>query len=130
MFWGFRCRKTVVNATICGFESWPLRVDKNADSRIHDELYFEEIVLMSKGSRVYFLNIPGMALGALLCVNYGQDVDRLWRLGGDGMISSEKRTQVIRESDPQSNHSFVLSCLESGEREPDSVCPGPADVNI
>ena len=118
------------DAKIRGFKSWCLCVDKNADIGIYDELYFEEIVLMHKGARVYFSNIPGMTLGALPYVNYGHDVDVLWRLGGYGLISSEQRAQAIRELDPQSKHVFVLSYLKNGERETGFICSSPADVNI
>ena len=87
-------------------------------------------MLMHKGARVYFANIPGMILGALRFVDYGHDVDVLWRFGGYGLISSEQRAQAICEVDSQSKHSFVLSCLANGERESGFICSSPADVNI
>ena len=118
------------DAKIRGFQSWHLRFDKNADIGIYNALYFEEIVLMHKGARVYFSNIPGMTLGALRYVNYGHDVDVLWRFGGYGLITSEQRAQAIREFDPQSKHSFVLSYLENGERESGFICSSPTEVNI
>ena len=117
------------DAKIRGFKSWRLRFDKKRYWNLY-ELYFEEIVLMHKWARVYFLNIPGMALGALPYDIYGHDVDVLWRLGGYGLISSEQRAQAIRELDPQSKHVFVLSYLKNGERETGFICSSPADVNI
>ena len=77
------------DAKIRGFESWHLCFDKNADIGIYNELYFEEIVLMHKGSRVYFSNIPGMILDDVRYVNCGHDVDVLWKLGGYGLIFSK-----------------------------------------
>ena len=87
-------------------------------------------MLTHKGSRVYFLNIPGMTFGAFRHVNYGHSADVLLRFGGYGLISSEKPAQLIREFDPQSKHLFVLSYLESGEREPGFICSSSADVNL
>ena len=87
-------------------------------------------MLIYKGSRVYFANIPDMTLGALRFDNYGHDVDVLWRFDVYGLISSEQRAQAIREFDPQSKHLFVLSYLENGERESGFICSSPADVNI
>ena len=118
------------DAKIRAFRSWHLRFDKKADIGIYNELYFEEIVLMHKRSRVYFSNIPGMTFGAFRYVNYGHDVDVLWRLGGYGLISSEQRTQAIRGFDSKSKDSFVLSYLENGERESGLIGSSPADVNI
>ena len=71
-----------------------------------------------------------MTLGALRVINYGHDIDVLWAFGGYGLFLSEQRRQTIHELDPQSKHSFVLSYLESSERESGFICSGPADVNI
>ena len=76
------------------------------------------------------MNLPGIALGALRFVNYGHDVDALWKYGGDGLISWEERDQAIREFDPRSDNSFTFSCLRDGEREVGVVCSSPVDVNI
>ena len=88
--------------------------------------------MMHKGLRVYFLflNMSGMTFGAFRDVNYGHSADVLLRFGGYGLISSEKPAQLIREFDPQSKHLFVLSYLESGEREPGFICSSSADVNL
>lgn len=118
------------NAEIRAFASWHLRFDQNADIGIYNELYFEEIVLMHGKSRVYFSNLPGMRLGALRFVNYGHDVDALWKQGGYGLIPWEEREQAIREFDPQSEHSFTFSYLKDGEREVGVICSSPVDVNI
>ena len=117
-------------AKIRAFRSWHLRFDENADIGIYNELYFEEIVLMHDESRVYFSNFPGMRLGALRFVNYGHDVDALWKYGGYGLISWEERYQAIRGFDPQSEDSFTFSYLKDGEIEVGVVCSSPVDVNI
>ena len=117
-------------AKILAFRSWHLRFDKNADIGIYNELYFEEIVLMHNESRVYLSNIPGMTLGGRRYVNYGHDVDVLWKFGGYGLISLEERAKAIREFDPQSEESFVLSYLKDGEREIGVICSSPVEVNI
>tara|TARA_B100001057_G_scaffold266446_1_gene266602 strand:+ start:302 stop:550 length:249 start_codon:yes stop_codon:yes gene_type:complete len=54
----------------------------------------------------------------------------LWSFDGYGLISSEQRTPAIREFDPQSKHSLVLSYLESGERESGLICSVAAGVSI
>ena len=41
---------------------------------------------MHRGSRVCCSDIPGIPLGGLRNVNYGHDVDVLWKCGGDGLI--------------------------------------------
>ena len=118
------------NAEIRAFASWHLRFDQNADIGIYNELYFEEIVLMYDESRVYFSNLPGMRLGALRFVNYGHDVNALWKYGGYGLISWEEHDQAIREFDPQSENSFTFSYLKDGEKEVGVICSSAVDVNI
>ena len=117
-------------AKIRAFVSWHLRFDQNADIGIYNELYFEEIVLMHNESRVYFSQLLGMKMGALRFVNYGHDVDVLWKRGGYHSALSEERAQAIREFDPQSEDSFTLSYLKDGEREVGVICSSPVDVNI
>ncbi|RPF81353.1 MAG: hypothetical protein CBB80_009115 [Synechococcus sp. TMED20] len=118
------------DAKIRAFSSWHLRFDKNADIGLYSELYFEEIVLMHQGSRVYFSNIPGMTLGGLRYVNYDHDVDVLWKYGGYGFVSSAEREKAIESFDPRSQELFILSYLADDQRESGFICSAPKDVNI
>ena len=87
-------------------------------------------MLINGRSRVYFLNLPGIALGALRFVNYGHDFDALWKYGGYGLIYGRESGQATREFDPQSDNSFTFSCFKDGKREGGVVCSSPVDVNI
>ena len=81
-------------------------------------------------SRVYISSLPGIGLGALRFVNYGHDVDALWKCGGYGLISWEVRDQAIREFDLQLENSFTFSYFKDGEREVGVICSSPVDVNV
>ena len=118
------------DAKIQAFESWHLRFDANAEIGIYNELYFEEIVLMHQGSRVYFSNIPGMTMGASRFVNYNNDVDVLWKKGGYGLITPTEQKEAIDQFHPQSKRSFILTYLQDGERESGFICSASHDVNI
>ena len=52
-------------------------------------------MLINGRLRVYFLNLPGIALGALRFFNYGHDVDALWKYGGDGLIYGRSVTRRL-----------------------------------
>ena len=110
------------DAKIQALKSSHLRFNANANIGIYNELYFVEIALMHKGSRVYFSNIPGMTMGATRFVNYDNDVDGLWKEGGYGLITSVEQKKAIDEFDPQSKRSFILSYLQDGERESGFIC--------
>lgn len=110
------------DATIQALKSSHFRFDANANIGLYNEMYFVEIVLMHKGSRVYFSNIPGMTMGATRFVNYDNDVNVLWHEGGFGLITSVEQKKVIDEFDPQSKRSFILSYLKDGERESGFIC--------
>ena len=69
-------------------------------------------------------------LGGFANRSCGHGIDVLWRIDVHGLISSNERTQLIREFGSQSRYPPVLSCLEDCEREAVFVCFGSADVNI